>query len=231
MQAVCRLLERDSPTAAVLQLGRLGGPVTAALGQTDQLTCIAAVEADLAVQDERGLEQVLAALFGRTLQRARQRRTGGLRNIIAVEQEPGDGEHTGSLERNFLMSRYFLLGSNSTIVTPMATADCQCRAFQCAVDILGRPWNAFLLTMLQERALRFSEIAARPNGPGDKVLASRLKDLEARGLIERRVDPGPPVRVTYALTKQGRAFGDVSAAIERWGRELREPPRRRRAAR
>ena len=113
----------------------------------------------------------------------------------------------------------------------MAIADCQCRAFQAAVDVLGRPWNAFLLTMLQDGPLRFSEISARPNGPGDKVLASRLKELEARGLIERRVAAGPPVRVTYALTKQGRSFRDVSAAIQRWGRELREPPKRRRAAR
>ena len=105
----------------------------------------------------------------------------------------------------------------------MPNADCQCRAFQAAVDVLGRPWNAFLLTMLQEGPLRFSEIAARPNGPGDKVLAARLKDLEARGLIDRTVDAGPPIRVTYALTKHGRAFGDVSAAIQRWGRDLRLP--------
>jgi DNA-binding HxlR family transcriptional regulator len=102
----------------------------------------------------------------------------------------------------------------------VAKADCQCDAFQAAVDILGRPWNAFLLTMLQDGVMRFSEIAARPNGPGDKVLAARLKELEARGLIQRNVDPGPPVRVSYELTKHGRAFGDVSAAIQRWGREL-----------
>src|SRR6478752_6215842 len=69
--------------------------------------------------------------------------------------------------------------------------DCQCAAFQNAVDVLGRPWNAFLLTMLQERALRFSEISSRPNGPGDKVLSARLKDLEARGLIDRTVEAGP----------------------------------------
>lgn len=102
----------------------------------------------------------------------------------------------------------------------VAKADCQCDAFQAAIDVLGRPWNAFLLTMLQDGALRFSEIAARPNGPGDKILAARLKELEARGLIQRNVDPGPPVRVSYELTKHGRAFGDVSAAIQRWGREL-----------
>jgi DNA-binding HxlR family transcriptional regulator len=103
------------------------------------------------------------------------------------------------------------------------TVDCQCKAFQNAVDVLGRPWNAFLLTMLQERPLRFSEISSRPNGPGDKVLSARLKDLEARGLVVRTVDAGPPVRVTYELTRQGRAFHDVSAALVAWGRELGAP--------
>jgi DNA-binding HxlR family transcriptional regulator len=111
----------------------------------------------------------------------------------------------------------------------MATVDCQCRAFQAAVDVLGRPWNAFLLTMLQAGPLRFSEIAARPNGPGDKVLAARLKTLEARGLVERRVDAGPPIKVTYELTTRGRGFRDVAAAIERWGRDLCVPKRGRAA--
>lgn len=110
----------------------------------------------------------------------------------------------------------------------MPTVDCQCRAFQAAVDVLGRPWNAFLLTMLQAGPLRFSEIAARPNGPGDKVLAARLKELEARGLIDRRVDAGPPIKVTYELTAQGRAFREVASAIERWGRELGAPAKARR---
>jgi DNA-binding HxlR family transcriptional regulator len=83
--------------------------------------------------------------------------------------------------------------------------------------------------MLQDGALRFSEISARPNGPGDKILAARLKDLEARGLIDRSVDPGPPIKVSYQLTKSGRAFGDVSAAIQRWGRELQAPVKSKRA--
>lgn len=105
--------------------------------------------------------------------------------------------------------------------------DCQCTAFQTAVEILGKPWNAFLLTMLQEGALRFSEIAARPNGPGDKVLSARLKELEAAGLVSRHVDPGPPVKCSYELTKQGRAFNEVSAAIAQWGRTLIAPKQRR----
>ena|SRR5688572_10425132 len=104
--------------------------------------------------------------------------------------------------------------------------DSQCVAFQRAIDVLGRPWNALLLNVLQSGPLRFRELADRARGPGDKVLSARLRDLEARGLVERQVEPGPPVRVAYELTARGRAFGQVAEAIERWGREL-APPRRR----
>ena len=98
--------------------------------------------------------------------------------------------------------------------------DSQCRAFQLALDVLGRPWNALILNVLQAGPLRFSELSTAARGPGDKVLSARLKELEGHGLVIRHVDPGPPVRVTYELTSRGRGFGDVAGAIERWGRCL-----------
>ncbi len=108
--------------------------------------------------------------------------------------------------------------------------DSQCRTFQTAIQVLGRPWNALILNVLQGGSLRFTEISARAKGPGDKVLSARLKDLEVRGLLARHVDPGPPVRVAYELTRSGRTFGQLAGAIERWGRELvvedAKPPRR-----
>jgi len=109
------------------------------------------------------------------------------------------------------------------------TVDSQCRAFQMAIEVLGRPWNALLLNVLQAGPLRYSELSAAAKGPGDKVLSARLKELESCGLLVRQVDPGPPVRVSYALTERGRGFGEVASAIERWGRCLQpteKPPRR-----
>jgi len=107
--------------------------------------------------------------------------------------------------------------------------DSQCRAFQTAIEVLGRPWNALILNVLQGGRLRFSELSERAEGPGDKVLSARLKELEARGLLVRHVDAGPPVRVTYELTRIGLTFGQLAEAIERWGRELmvEAKPRRR----
>lgn len=98
--------------------------------------------------------------------------------------------------------------------------DPQCRAYQAAIDILCRPWTAFILGVLQGGPLRFNELAERTQGLGAKTLSARLKDLDARGIVARHVETGPPVRVQYELTAKGRAFGKVAAAIEFWGREL-----------
>jgi DNA-binding HxlR family transcriptional regulator len=107
--------------------------------------------------------------------------------------------------------------------------DSHCEAFQRAIDVLSRPWNALILNVLQGGPLRFSELSERARGPGDKVLSARLKDLEARGLVLRNVEPGPPVRVHYELTPAGASFRRVAEEIERWGQALAtKPPARRR---
>src|SRR5262249_2078965 len=68
--------------------------------------------------------------------------------------------------------------------------------------------------------LRFGELRERLDAVGDRMLSARLKELEARGLVERTVTPGPPVKVTYALSELGRGFGDVHRALGRWGEKL-----------
>ena len=98
--------------------------------------------------------------------------------------------------------------------------DPHCRAFQDAVDLLARPWTGLILSLLQNGPLRFGELEERTHGVGAKTLSARLKELEARRIVARHVQAGPPVRVQYTLTSKGRAFGHVAAAIERWGREL-----------
>jgi DNA-binding HxlR family transcriptional regulator len=98
--------------------------------------------------------------------------------------------------------------------------DPHCKAFQNAIDLLARPWTGLILGLLQSGPLRFSEIEEKSRGVGAKTLSARLKELESRRLVARDVQAGPPVRVQYALTARGRAFGDVAAAIERWGQKL-----------
>jgi DNA-binding HxlR family transcriptional regulator len=99
-----------------------------------------------------------------------------------------------------------------------------CAKFQRAMDVLARPWNGLIIATLDKGALRFTELGNRLEVVGDRMLALRLKELEALGLVERRVQPGPPVRVDYQLTEVGRGFREVEAAIQRWGESFLELP-------
>jgi DNA-binding HxlR family transcriptional regulator len=98
--------------------------------------------------------------------------------------------------------------------------DTQCKAFQAAIGVLGRPWTGLILSLLQAGPQRFTDLRDSSRGLSDKVLAERLRLLEQKKLVTRRVEKGPPVRVLYQLEPRGRAFHQVAEAIERWGRSL-----------
>ncbi|MDP2311007.1 MAG: helix-turn-helix domain-containing protein [Pseudomonadota bacterium] len=103
---------------------------------------------------------------------------------------------------------------------PPAAQHGRCEAFRAAMDVLGKPWNGLLLKELMAGELRFSVLADRMAPIGDRMLSCRLKELEAAGLVSREVDPGPPVRVSYALTAVGRGIGEVTQAVEGWGAQI-----------
>lgn len=112
-----------------------------------------------------------------------------------------------------------------------------CPKFQAAMAVLSRPWNGLVFATLEQGPMRFSELRERIEVIGDRMLALRLKELTGLGLVERRVEVGPPVHVAYALTEVGRGFATVQAAIQRWGESFQEfapkargPVRRRAAA-
>src|SRR5260370_40712498 len=69
--------------------------------------------------------------------------------------------------------------------------DPMCKAFQTAIELLGRPWPGLILGALAAGPLRFSEVSARAQGGGDKILSPRLTDLESRRIVP---SPGEPRR-------------------------------------
>jgi len=99
-----------------------------------------------------------------------------------------------------------------------------CPYYAAAMDMLGRRWAATVLRALLAGATRFRDIAGAVPDMTDKVLAQRLKDLEADGLIERTVQPTTPVRIEYRLTEKGTALGKVLLELNRWALEWIELP-------
>jgi DNA-binding HxlR family transcriptional regulator len=86
------------------------------------------------------------------------------------------------------------------------------------VELVGKRWSgAIIYVLLQGGTMRFSEIGHAVPDLSDRLLSERLKELESRGIVERRVHDGAPVRVEYELTERGRDLRDALAELKAWG--------------
>lgn len=86
-----------------------------------------------------------------------------------------------------------------------------------AIELIGKRWTgAILYVLLRGGPMRFSEIGQAVPQLSDRLLSERMKELEARGIIERRVLPEAPVRVEYDLTEMGHDLADTLRELKAW---------------
>jgi DNA-binding HxlR family transcriptional regulator len=99
-----------------------------------------------------------------------------------------------------------------------AHATC-CPHYHEAIELVGKRWTgAILAVLLEGGTMRFSEVAQAVPQLSDRLLSERMKELEARGLVERRVIHSTPARVEYELTDMGRDLAPAIQALTAWGR-------------
>jgi DNA-binding HxlR family transcriptional regulator len=91
-----------------------------------------------------------------------------------------------------------------------------------ALDIVGERWSLLLVRELTLGPRRYRDLAAGLPGIPSNVLAARLKDLQAAGVITRRTFPAPTDVTLYELTGAGRALQPVLSELLQWG--LRHAP-------
>ena len=91
-----------------------------------------------------------------------------------------------------------------------------CPYFHHAVELIGRRWTGAIVRAMQTGLSRFTELTDAIPGLSDRMLSERLKELEAEGIVERRVIPETPVRIEYVLTDKGRDLSQAMAAISGW---------------
>lgn len=99
------------------------------------------------------------------------------------------------------------------VVQPCAAA--LSRAF----GFLGKRWNGVLLGTLMGGPAGFADLRRAVAGISDSMLSERLSELAGTGLVERIVEPGPPVSVSYRLTEAGERLSPALGAITRWAEE------------
>src|SRR5690242_3811999 len=94
-----------------------------------------------------------------------------------------------------------------------------CGLYHRAVELIGKRWTGAILLVLMDGPLHFSGIRQLVPELSDRLLSERLKELEAEGIVERRVLDGSPVRVEYSLTERGRALEPTLRGLKEWARE------------
>jgi DNA-binding HxlR family transcriptional regulator len=94
-----------------------------------------------------------------------------------------------------------------------------CSLYHHAIELVGKRWTGAILLVLLDGPLHFSGIRQLVPELSDRLLSERLKELEAEGVVERRVLDGAPVRVEYSLTEKGRALEPALKALKEWARE------------
>ncbi len=109
--------------------------------------------------------------------------------------------------------------------SPPTTGSCDEASKSCdgalaqAFKFLGKRWNGVILGTLTNGSSGFAELKRNVVGISDSVLAERLSELHSAGLISRKVDPGPPVSVSYELSETGRALIPAMDALSAWAAE------------
>ena len=87
-----------------------------------------------------------------------------------------------------------------------------------ALDVLGERWTLLIVRELLARgACRYTDLRSGLPGIATNLLADRLRELEAAGIV-RREDAPPPVATTlFSLTERGLALQPVISELGRWG--------------
>src|SRR5215210_46599 len=93
-----------------------------------------------------------------------------------------------------------------------------------ALDLVGERWALLVIRELTRGPMRYTDLVDHLPGIGTNILAARLRDLEAGGVIARRQLPPPAASRVYELTEYGRALKPVLRELGLWGARSLGPP-------
>lgn len=90
-----------------------------------------------------------------------------------------------------------------------------------ALDVVGDRWTLLIVRELLIRdGCRYTDLRYGLPGIATNLLADRLRELEASGIVVREEAPPPVATALFRLTPRGRALRPVLAALGQWGSPL-----------
>ena len=91
-----------------------------------------------------------------------------------------------------------------------------CGRYHSAIEMIGTRWTGAILRVVFTGSHRYAQIKAAVPGLSDTMLATRLRTMEAEGLLRREVIPSTPVQVEYHLTEMGLDLEPVLDSVIAW---------------
>ena len=89
-----------------------------------------------------------------------------------------------------------------------------------ALDVLGERWTLLIVRELLAGPKRYTDLRDGLPGLATDLLATRLRELQQTGVIDRREVPPPTPATVYELTARGHALRPAILELARWGRPL-----------
>jgi DNA-binding HxlR family transcriptional regulator len=93
-----------------------------------------------------------------------------------------------------------------------------------ALALIGERWSLLVVHELMGGPKRYTDLAERLPGIGTNILADRLRDLEAHGVVAKRTLPPPAASRVYELTEYGRGLRNAIRELALWGARSLGPP-------
>ena len=87
------------------------------------------------------------------------------------------------------------------------------------LDVIGGKWAMPIIYNLSKGKLRFKEIERTVKGINTRMLVKELKNLEANGIVTRKVFATVPPTVEYTLTEKGCKLLPSIQSLHQWGQE------------
>ena len=95
-------------------------------------------------------------------------------------------------------------------------------SLEVTLSMLNTKWKPLIIKTLLTGTKRFGEIKSSVGKITQKVLTANLRDMEEKGLLERKVFQEMPPRVEYTLTDIGYSLAVVLDSMAEWGSAYKE---------
>jgi DNA-binding HxlR family transcriptional regulator len=90
------------------------------------------------------------------------------------------------------------------------------------MEIIGGKWKLLIMYLVSNGINRFGKMSMMLRGISKQMLTTQLRELEADGIVERKIYAEIPPKVEYFLTPKGESLLPIITLMKDWGMKYLE---------